>query len=191
MWNFSQTENQAKELVRIGKKKLVLFALNVATLLTTHWGIIIIIIVIRKNGLFKIIPRDVRFLFFFFFLLYVHCTWGEGYNFSRLPHTNMPIASTHTHTPHHHNFFRICSTLEPVLFRWHSKIFVMANGAHNNLLIYCHLTSCTNYIFAHENHLSITLVRIVTIFRFSLFSFPQANSNFSLYLAMTFPNRCV
>lgn len=40
----------------------------------------------------------------------------------------------------------------------------MADGAHNNLLSYCHLTSCMNYIFAHENHLSITFLELLPFF---------------------------
>lgn len=96
------------------------------------------------------------------FLLYVHCTWGH--NFSHLPHRSIVQidqrdrgAYKHTHARHHHNSFHICFALE-LAVSVALKIFVMANGAHNYLLIYCHLTSCTKYICsfcAHENHLSI------------------------------------
>lgn len=68
------------------------------------------------------------------------------------------------------------------------KIFVMANGAHNDLLNYCHLTSCTSYIRSlatHENHLSITseIVR-----RFVLFHFVRPWNAYFSYLAATFQN---
>lgn len=187
VWNFSQAEKQAKEVRRVEEKinavcvecgNFVDYTLghyHYYYCYTAKW-------LVWNNSSRR---SFLLLLLLLRLLLYVHCTWGEGYNFSHLPHIHKPAHCRHTHT---RRIIIISSVfvlhLNQCFLRCHSKIFVMANGAHNNLLIYCHLTSCTNYIFAHENHLSITLVGIVTIFRFSLFPFPQANSNSSLSLSL-------